>query len=339
MKVYAPLRGRTLAEVPAEARRAEHLGYDGVTLSELTTDPFLTATLAAEHTQQARVGTAIAVAFPRSPMVVAYEAWNLQAFSQGRFELGLGTQVKGHNERRFSVAWSAPGPRIREYVQALRAIWDCWQNGTPLNFRGQHYTFTLMTPEFNPGPIAHPRIPVYLAAVNPYMARLAAEVADGVLLHGFMTWKYIAEVALPAIEAGARKAGKSLKDVEISGGGFIVTGATEEEVLQNLEVTRRRIAFYASTRTYKAVMDLHGWGDVTLRLHDLTLQGRWKEIASLITDQMVDAFCVVGTYDSIFPRLKEKYAGHATRIALPLPTTSGPGDNALRQLLAALKTV
>ncbi|GBD11388.1 Putative coenzyme F420-dependent oxidoreductase [bacterium HR23] len=339
MKVYAPLRGRTLAEVPAEARRAEALGYDGVTLSELTIDPFLASTLALEHTQRTRVGTAIAVAFPRSPMIVAYEAWNLQAFSQGRFELGLGTQVKGHNERRFSVPWSAPGPRIREYVQALRAIWDCWQNGTPLNFQGQHYTFTLMTPEFNPGPIAHPRIPILLASVNPYMARLAGEVADGVLLHGFMTWKYIAEVALPAIEAGAKKAGKTFKDVEVSGGGFIVTGATEEEVLQNLEVTRRRIAFYASTRTYKAVMDLHGWGDVTLRLHQLTLQGRWKELPTLITDQMLDAFCVVGTYDSILPRLKEKYAGWATRIAFPMPNGEGPADASLKRLLAGIKAL
>lgn len=339
MKVYAPLRGRVLADVPSEARRAESLGYDGVTVSELTTDPFLASTLAAEHTQQAKVTTAIAVAFPRSPMIVAYEAWNLQAFSNGRFELGLGTQVKGHNERRFSVPWSAPGPRLREYVQALRAIWDCWQNGTPLNFQGQHYTFTLMTPEFNPGPISSPRPPIFLASVNPYMARLAAEVADGVLLHGFMTWKYIAEVALPAVEAGAKRAGKTLKDVEVSGGGFIVTGANEEEVLQNLEITRRRIAFYASTRTYKAVMDLHGWGDITLRLHELTLQGRWKELPSLITDQMIDAFCVVGTYASIVPRLKEKYSGWATRITFPMPYGEGPADNALRKVLTDLKAI
>ncbi|MFN3974696.1 MAG: TIGR03617 family F420-dependent LLM class oxidoreductase [Dehalococcoidia bacterium] len=339
MKVYAPLRGRALADVPAEARRAESLGYNGVTLSELTTDPFLASTLAAEHTQQAKVATSIAVAFPRSPMITAYEAWNLQAFSNGRFELGLGTQVKGHNERRFSVPWSAPGPRIREYVQALRAIWDCWQNGTPLNFQGQHYTFTLMTPEFNPGPISSPPPPILLASVNPYMARLAAEVADGVLLHGFMTWKYIAEVALPAVEAGAKRAGKTLKDVAISGGGFIVTGANEGEVLQNLEVTRRRIAFYASTRTYKAVMDLHGWGDVTIRLHELTLQGRWKELPSLITDQMIDAFCVIGTYESIVPRLKEKYAGWATCITFPMPHGEGPADTALRKVLADLEAL
>jgi probable F420-dependent oxidoreductase len=339
MKVYAPLRGRALAEVPAEARRAEALGYDGVTLSEVTTDPFLASTLAAEHTRRAKVGTAIAVAFPRSPMIVAYTAWNLQAFSGGRFELGLGTQVKGHNERRFSVPWTAPGPRIREYVEALRAIWDCWQKGTPLNFQGRHYTFTLMTPEFNPGPIPTPHIPVFLAAVNPYMASVAAQVADGVLLHPLMSWKYITEVVLPAIEAGARRAGKSLKDIEIAGGGFIVTGATEEEVLHNLEATRRRIAFYASTRTYKGVMDIHGWGDVTLRLHHLTLQGRWQDLPTLITDQMIEAFCVVGTYDTILPRLRERYGGWASRIALPLPSDESHQDAPLRRLIAGIQSL
>ncbi len=320
MKVYTGLRSSELRDIPAEAQRAEAMGFDGVSFGELAHDVFLMAALTLEHTQRIKVGTSIAIAFPRSPMIVAYTSWDLQHMSAGRFELGLGTQVKGHNERRFSVEWTPPAPRMREYARSLKAIWDCWQNGAPLDYQGEHYTFTLMTPEFNPGPIEHPDIPVYTAAVGPAMCRVAGEAFDGVLPHGFTTPKYTEEVVLPMVAEGARRAGRSIEDVMISGGGFIATGATEEEVTRARETIRRRISFYGSTRTYKVVLDRHEWGDTCLALHDMSLKGQWDQMPGLITDTMVDTFCISGTYDEIGPMLKERYDSYASRISLGMPT-------------------
>ncbi len=320
MKVYTGLPARELSEVPGQARRAEALGFDGVSFGELAHDVFLLAALAVEHTNRVAVATSIAIAFPRSPMIVAHTSWDLQRLSGGRFELGLGTQVKGHNERRFSVQWVPPAPRIREYAQSLRAIWDCWQNGTPLDYRGRHYSFTLMTPEFNPGPIEHPDVPVYVAAVGSVMCRVAGEVFDGILLHGFTTPRYTQEVILPMVEQGATRTGRSVdKDVTVSGGGFIATGATEEEVHRNREVIRRRISFYGSTRTYKTVLDLHGWGDTCLKLHEMSVKGQWDDMPGQITDPMLDTFCISGTYDEIAPKMKERYEAFASRISLAMP--------------------
>ncbi|HEX2173421.1 MAG TPA: TIGR03617 family F420-dependent LLM class oxidoreductase, partial [Dehalococcoidia bacterium] len=225
MKIEMHPRATELSAIPEATRQAERLGYDGVTSNETNHEAFLPIVLMAEHSERLEVGTSIAISFPRSPMIVANLAWDLQKFSRGRFNLGLGTQVKGHNQRRFSVPWSPPAPRMREYVQALRAIWDCWQNGTKLDFTGEHYTFTLMTPMFDPGPIEHPKIPIYLAAVGDAMCRLVGEVADGIRLHTFNTPKYVQQVILPSIEAGAKRAGRSMSDLEIIGGSFIVTGA------------------------------------------------------------------------------------------------------------------
>lgn len=337
MQVYAAIRGHLLADVPVQASRAETLGYDGLTVNEAKLDPFVACTLAAEHTRRIQVATAIALAFPRSPMITAGLAWALQRFSGGRFELGLGTQVKGHVERRFSVPWTSPGPRLREYLLALRAIWGCWQNGTPLDFRGSFYTFTLMTPEFSPGPIDHPRIPIHVAAVNPYNLRLAGEVCDGVLLHSFCTPKYVAEVVLPNVEAGARASGRALEDVAITGGGFVAIGASAGEIASEVEETRRRIAFYASTRTYKPVMDVHGWGDVCVRLHEMSLRGEWREMPRLITDAMVEAFCIVGTFGQVAEKMCERYSGWATRVRFPLPSAAAAGEQALRRAIEALQ--
>ncbi|MBI4311865.1 MAG: TIGR03617 family F420-dependent LLM class oxidoreductase [Chloroflexi bacterium] len=326
MHVYAGLGVSDLKGAPGQARRAEALGFDGVSFGELAHDPFLLCALALEHTTRLRAGTSVAIGFPRSPMVVAATAWDLQRMSGGRFELGLGTQVKGHNERRFSVPWSPPAPRILEYIQSLKAIWECWQHGTPLDYRGRHYAFTLMTPEFNPGPIDVPPPPVYIAAVGPAMCRAAGEVADGIVMHSFSTRRYTEEVVLPMLAQGAQRAGRAAGDLMVTGGGMIATGATEAAVHAARENARKRIAFYGSTRTYKAVLDAHEWGETCLRLHDLSLKGQWSDMPKLIDDTMLDTFCVSGPYDSIGPRLRERFGAYAQRIGLGLPEDPGHDD-------------
>ena len=321
MKVYATIRNKELSEIPALAARVETLGFDGISIHELAHDSFLAATMAAEHTERITIATDIALAFPRSPMTLAYIAWDLQRLSSGRFQLGLGSQVKGHIERRFSTIWGSPKRRLREYSESLRAIWDCWQNGTSLNYHGNQYSFTLMPPEFNPGPIAHPVIPISLAAVGPGMCRVAGESFDGVSLHPFSTARYTRDVSLPAIVEGINKSRYERKsEMIVTGGGFIVTGAREEEVEYRREATRKRIAFYGSTRTYKRVLDCHGWGETSLRLHEMSLQGRWNDMANEITETMLEDFCISGTYDAIAPRIKERYGSYANRITLDLPT-------------------
>ena len=336
MKITAPIDTKHLSDVPQKAARADALGFDSIALPELTLDPFLASTLAAEHTSRAEIKTAIAIAFPRSPMITAYMSWNLQALSGGRFELGLGTQVKGHNERRFSTPWVSPGPRLREYVESLRAIWDTWQNGKPLQYQGKFYKFTLMNPVFDPGPIPHPTIPISISAVNTYMLRLAGELTDGVQLHSFCTDKYVSDVVLPTIEDGAKRAGRSLKDVAISGGGFIISHSPGENIDSRIESLRQRIAFYASTRTYKPVMDVHGWGDVTLELHSLSLQGRWNDMPNLITDKMIDAFAVIGPYDSLPGLIQKRYGGWASSVSLGL---SDAPDHDLKSLIEKIKLI
>jgi probable F420-dependent oxidoreductase len=337
VKVETLIPAGNLADFAAPARMAEELGYDGVVVPETGHDPFLPLALAAEHTQRITLGTGVAIAFPRAPLTVAQIAWDLQALSNGRLLLGLGTQVKGHNERRYSVPWTAPGPRLREYILCLRAIWDCWQNGTGPDFRGEHYTFTLMTPYFNPGPIEHPHIPIYISAVNPYNCRLVGELCDGVRLHAFNTGKYLREVILPNIEAGARKAGRSLQDIDISGGSFIVTGENEEELEQAKRAAKQQIAFYGSTRTYRPVMDLHGWGDVCLKLNAMSVRGQWQEMADEISDEMLEEFAVIGTHDEIAARIKERLGDVVTSVGFAMPIRS-PGDRErLRAILQTLR--
>ena len=336
MKITAPVDTKQLSEVPQKAARADALGFDTIALPELTLDPFLASTLAAEHSTRPGIQTSIAVAFPRSPMITAYMSWNLQALSGGRFELGLGTQVKGHNERRFSTPWVSPGPRLREYILSLRAIWDTWQNGAPLDFRGRFYNFTLMNPVFDPGPISYPPIPISISAVNTYMLRLGGELTDGVQLHSFCTDKYVSDVVLPTIQDGAKRAGRSLEDVKISGGGFIISYSPGDNIDSRIESLRQRIAFYASTRTYKPVMDVHGWGDVTLELHSLSLQGRWKDMPNLITDNMIDAFAVIGPHDVLPGLIQKRFGGWASSISLGLPDAP---DHELKSLIEAIKLI
>jgi probable F420-dependent oxidoreductase len=308
-----------LTSIPAYARKVEALGYDCLWSAETQHDPFLPLAVAATVTSKIKLGTSIAVAFPRSPMILAHIAWDLAKASGGRFILGLGSQVKGHNERRFSVKFESPAPKMREVVLALRAIWDCWQQGTKLDFKGQFFRFDLMTPFFNPGPIEHARIPVYIAGVNPAMCRVAGEVCDGLHVHPFNSPKYLREVVRPAVEEGMAKAGRARADFTYATSSFVVVGDTEQEIAKGRQAVKQQIAFYASTRTYEPVLAAHGWQDLVPQLHRKSVEGDWKGMADLITDEMLDTYAVVGTYATIAARLEERYAGLLDRTAFYQP--------------------
>jgi probable F420-dependent oxidoreductase len=316
MKFDINLSDYDLKSVAEYATKAEALGYECLWSSETQHDPFLPLAIAATVTSRIQLGTAIAVAFPRSPMVLAYTAWDLQKTSGGRFILGLGSQVKAHNERRFSVKFESPGPKLREVVLALRAIWDCWRKGTPLKFEGQFYKFDLMTPFFNPGPIANPTIPVYIAGVNRYMCTVAGEVCDGLHVHPFHSVKYLREYVHPAVEEGLRSSGRGRKDFTYATSSFVITGESEGERSRKVQAVREQIAFYASTRTYEPVLAQHGWEGIVHDLHRRSLAGDWQGMANLITDEMLDTFVVSGTYKRVARQLRERYSGLLDRVAL-----------------------
>ena len=318
--------------IPDAARRAETLGFGGVMSPEIQHDPFIPLAFAATATERIRLGTAVAIAFPRSPMMVANLSHDLQRNSRGRFVLGLGTQVKGHNERRFSVRWESPGPRLKEYVEALRAIWNAWEKNVPLRYEGKFYQFTLMTPEFAPPPLGLPPIPVTIAAVQPYMLRLSGEVCDGVRLHGFCTKRYLQEVAMPAIEEGLRRAGRKREQFEVWGGGFVATGKDSDEVQKAVEETRYRIAFYGSTRTYSGVLSLHGWDEQAAKLHEHSKRGQWDQMAKVVTDEMVETFTAVAPYDRLVDTLRARFGGLSDRVALAFPRSTSEG--LVRELLS-----
>ena len=329
MKVTYHLSSRDVRSVASEAAWAEAMGYDGVSANETAHDPFLALTLAATATSRVTLETHVAIAFPRSPMVVAYASRDLQDLSGGRFRLGLGTQVKGHIERRFSTVWESPGPKLREYIQALRAIWKAWDTGERLDYSGDFYRFSLMTPFFSPGPGSHPQPPIFNAAVNAYNCRVAGEVSDGLVLHTFTSAEYVRQVVRPGIAAGAEKAGRNAGEVNITGGGFIVTGPNRAALKEADREARRRIAFYASTRTYLPVLECHGYQEVGQRLHQMSLDGQWDEMGDLISDEMLDAFAVVGQYDEIAPKLLARYGGLVDEVGL---TVAARGDTEERQL-------
>jgi probable F420-dependent oxidoreductase len=308
-----------LTSIPPYARKVEALGYDCLWSAETQHDPFLPLAVAATVTSRIKLGTSIAVAFPRSPMILAHTCWDLAKASGGRFILGLGSQVKGHNERRFSVKFESPAPKMREIVLALRAIWDCWQNGTKLGFKGRFFRFDLMTPFFDPGPIEHPRIPIYVAGVNRAMCRIAGEVCDGLHVHPFNSPTYLREYVRPAVEEGRAAAGKTGDDFVYVTASFVVVGDTPAELEQQKEAVKQQIAFYASTRTYEPVLAAHGWQDLVPHLHRKSVEGDWKGMAQLITDEMVDTYAVTGSYATIAARLKERYAGLLDRTAFYQP--------------------
>jgi len=311
--------GLDLATAGQQAKEAEDFGYDGIWVPETSRDPFLPLLLAAEHTERLEIGTSIAVAFARSPMTLANTAYDLTQYSKGRFILGLGSQIKPHITKRFSMEWSKPAARMREMVLAMHAIWDCWMNGTKLDFRGDFYTHTLMTPFFDPGPHEFGIPRVFLAGVGPLMTEVAGEVCDGFFCHGFTTERYLREVTLPALEEGRRKAGKTMEGFEVCGPSFVVTGTTEEELEQAKVGTRRQIAFYGSTPAYRPVLELHGWGELQTELNGLSKQGRWEEMGTLVTDEILETFAVVGAPEEIGPELQRRYGDVISRMSFYAP--------------------
>lgn len=309
-----------ISDYAAAAREMEALGFDHLTTAEAGHDPFLPVAIAAEHTERVKLATNVAIAFPRSPMVTAQLAWDLQHLSKGRFQLGIGTQVKGHNERRYAAPWTAPpGPRLRDYVQCLRAIFESFQTGKTVKFEGEHYKFTMLPPFFSPGPIEYAPPPIHIAAVNKYMTRLGGELCDGLRLHPISTLKYTKEVVLPAVEAGAKKAGRSLDEIEIVGAPFLAIAPDEAGVEKAKAETRQRISFYASTRTYHSVLDFHGWEGVGAKLHQYSLEGKWTEMPALITDEMLEEFALIGTYDQLAAQVAERCPDAFTTVMLDMP--------------------
>lgn len=314
MKIDTGVMLQHLGDISTLARQAEERGFDGLWTSETSHDPFLPLTLAAAQTERIELGTAIAVAFPRSPMVLAQTAWDLADLSGGRFILGLGTQVKAHIERRFGMAWESPAPKLREIILALRAIWDCWQNGTRLNFRGRFYKLTLMTPFFNPGPIEHPHIPIFIAGVNPHLCRLAGELCDGFHIHPFHTTRYLRERIVPNIEAGLQQSGRTRQDIQLASAAFVITGRNEAEIERAKGPVREQIAFYASTPSYRPVMEVHGWGEVGRELSHLVARGRWPDMPALISDEMLEAFAVIAPPEELAGAVHARYDGLLDRV-------------------------
>ena len=321
--------------VGAQAKAQEEAGYDGIWTAETSHDPFFPLLLAAEHTDTIQLGTGIAVAFARSPMTTAMTANDLQLASKGRFLLGLGSQIKPHIEKRFSMPWSHPAARMREFVLAMRAIWDNWNNGTKLAFDGEFYRHTLMTPFFSPGPNPYGPPKVFLAAVGEKMTEVCGEVCDGMLVHGFTTERYLREVTLPALERGMKQGGRSSTDFELSIPAFVVTGSNDEEMAKADTAVRAQIAFYGSTPAYKGVLELHGWDDLHPKLNAMSKQGQWKEMGEAIPDEVLDAFAVVAPPDGVAAGLRGRYGDILDRLSFYAPYA---GDREVwAQVVADLK--
>jgi probable F420-dependent oxidoreductase len=331
MKLDAQIAPTSLTEIPAIAAGADRIGFDALWSSETQHDPFLPLALVAEHSQQLQFGTAVAIGFARSPATLAYTAWDLAEASGGRFILGLGTQVKAHIERRFGMSWpESPVGRLREMITAVRAFWGAWQSGERLNHRGEHYKLTLMTPFFTPQPIEHPEIPIYIAGVNRGLAKLAGEAADGFHSHPYHSARYLKQVIRPAIDQGAEGSGRHPEDISLSTTVLAVSSDSEREF------ARSQIAFYASTPSYRAVMELHGWGETADRLQGLARRGSWGEMGNEINDEMLDAFAVVSEPEELGTAVRDRYAGLVDRLALYVPYVPGQRDEQWKMLVTQL---
>ena len=320
LKVDGAVSSR-LANIPNAATTLERRGYECCWTAEINHDPFLPLVLAAEHTTSIELGTSIAVAFARNPMTMAHVGWDLQAYSQGRLLLGLGSQIQPHIEKRFSMPWSRPVQRMREFVLALREIWTCWQDGTKLRFEGDFYTHKLMTPMFTPEPQPHGFPKVFVAAVGEAMTEMCGEVADGMLAHAFTTKQYFEEVTTPALLRGMSRSGRERREFQLSCPVFLVTGNNEAELAAAAAATRKQIAFYASTPAYRKVLELHGWGDLQTELHRLSLEGEWDAMGSLIDDEILAEFAVVAPLTEVANKIHQRCAGVIDRVLVGFPSS------------------
>ncbi len=339
MKVWGALgMNRSLADVPDAARRAEAMGFDGIMGIDSITDGFLVCQAAIGATEKITVATGALVAFPRSPLITAVAAWNLQAISGGRFELGLGPLVRGNIVRKYSTPWTPPAPRMREYVQSLKAIFDCWQNGTPLNYVGEHYQFTRMQEYTKPPPLEHPDIPINLAAIGPNMTALAGEVADALMAHGTNSSpRFLRECSLPGIARGAARTNRSPEEVTLFAGPMCATGRDEATVAAEREKQRGVLAMLYSTPSYWPTLDLYGWHDIGERLHQLVRENRWSELTPLITDEMLEVMVVAAPYPELGSTLKEQYGDIAGGIMLTIPDDPAD-DDAVAAIVSKLQS-
>jgi probable F420-dependent oxidoreductase len=337
MRVFTLLPMRDWRDVGPAARDAEASGFDALMTVELGHEVFTPLAFAALATDRVELTPSIAVAFPRSPTVTAIHAWDLQANSRGRFVLGLGSQVKGHNERRFGVTWTAPAPRLRDYIGALRAIWRCWETRGKLDYYSEHYTLTLMTPDFSPEPTGLPMVPVTVSAVGEAMLRMAGQYCDGVRLHPLCSRKYLEEVCLPNVRIGLRRGGRERRRFDVHGGGFVCTGPDQASVAASMEKVRARIAFYGSTRTYRSILALHGLEELGGKLHRLSVTGRWAEMPALVSDEVVRIFAACATLDGLPAAIEGRFGGVADAFDLVLP--AGTQAGLARELVADIKRI
>lgn len=328
-----PLDIRTIGE---QAKLVEECGLDGVFTEETKDDPFVVMALAAQATTTLKVGTAVTIAFPRSPTVMALSAWTIQKLSKGRFTLGLGPQVKAHIQRRYGLEAHPAGPWMRDYIRAVRAVWDTWQNGTPLNYQGEFYKLDLMVPLFDAGPIEHPDIPIHIAAVNTVMSMVAGEVADGIRPHPVCTPSYIRDVMLPEVRKGAERTGRSLENFKVSMKPLIATAPNEEELQTKIRDARARIAFYASTPAYVACFEHVGLADLTQEAKHLSRAQNWEELPKLISDETLEKFVVFGTYDVIGKKLMDRYGDVVTNCEFSIPVRDDEEKRIMQQLVRDL---
>jgi len=319
------LATKMVSKVSTLARAADGMGVGAVWANEIRHDPFVQLALAAANSQRVRLGTAIALAFTRSPMTLAYASWDIQNLSRGRLILGLGSQVKGHIERRFGMKWEPPVARMREVIRALRSIWGAWQTGERLEFEGRFYKINLMTPFFNPGPIEHPKIPIFLAGVNSRMCVLAGELCDGLHIHPLHTVRYVKERILGSVREGLAKSGRSRHQMQLAASVFVATGKNQAELRRAREECRRQVAFYASTRTYRGVLELHGWGDACDRLHTKSVSSDWDSMSQEVSDEMLREFVLEGLWEELPGLLRDRYEGVLDRVRLYTPFDGSAG--------------
>ncbi|MCB9430428.1 MAG: TIGR03617 family F420-dependent LLM class oxidoreductase [Ardenticatenaceae bacterium] len=338
MKFDTWLLGHDLRQMPGLSQQIEAMGFDGMWTAEAGKDPFFPLLLAAEHTQKVTLGTSIATAFPRTPTILAHMAWDLAAYSNGRFILGLGTQVRAHNERRLGVTWEKPIKRMRETIEAMHAIWDCWQNGTPLRYEGEFFNLSLMTPFFSGQPLTVPRPPVYISAINEQMLKLAGKVCDGAQLHPFHSLRYLKEFALPMIEEGLRENGRLRTDFTANGSVFVIPTDGEVPVTDYEAHTKGQMAYYMSTPAYRVVLEMHGWTEVGKQLSMLARQGAWDDMPKLLTDEMVDTFAISGKWSELPQIAKVRYDGVLDRLNFYLPYKPGADDAGWAAAIAGFKS-